>query len=165
MASCSEGSTHRAAQFGYETRPLRAQRLMVSMCGTSCSTTTVRFSFEQRHKHSGSSSVDKFSWCVSSRACLGKPSSFSRKSGIICAKNSRFIPGPGWDFHLIFENVTLRDTASNVGALAPYSDQPGAGNHRRLNSSRVSIRFRLRTLAKTGSGQARREAETNGAFY
>jgi hypothetical protein len=37
---------------------------------------------------------------------------------------------------------------------------------RRLNSySRVSIRFWLRTLAKTGSGQARREAETNGAFY
>ena len=33
--------------------------------------------------------------------------------------------GPGWDFHLIFENVTLRDTATAVGRLSPYTNQAG----------------------------------------
>jgi hypothetical protein len=33
--------------------------------------------------------------------------------------------GPGWDFHLVFENVELRATATDVGALSYYSNQPG----------------------------------------
>jgi|EP01043_Picozoa_sp_COSAG02_P002946 hypothetical protein len=32
---------------------------------------------------------------------------------------------PGCDFHLIFSNVTLHDTATAVGELSPYSNQPG----------------------------------------
>ena len=45
--------------------------------------------------------------------------------GIYVWDELEFSNGPSFEFHLVFENVTLRDTALAVGEVSTYTNQTG----------------------------------------